>query len=86
MKFEVTRTSDLFNKEKPCKDAKREIIKRINHKDLQFEDNAWIIEIETFEDVLKLTEESVWKSVVIKMNTDLCQVYPEIEIYDDWRE
>lgn len=70
MEFEITRTSDYLDKNKPCDKAY-----------LAGEDewgNIYKIKIDTLEDLISLMEE-VGEKLILKQDLS-------IEIYDDWRE
>ena len=73
MKFIVSRTSVLL-KEKPCKEAKREIVQGVPE---------WVVEIKTLDDLIEFYKK-YGDLVLMKSWTD--RIPFEIEIYDGCRE
>ena len=70
MKYEITKTSDWWSKEKPC--SKAEKLKLPTK-----EDYCWYVDINTLDDLRNLIDEVKHPLVIDNYS---------IEIYDDYRE
>lgn len=82
MKFYIHRTSDIFNTNKPCKNA-------IENSASVDEGDMYYIDIKTMSELMKLIDEC-GHPLIIKKDSFLSNARGEtvysIEIYDDWRE
>ena len=74
MEFYIERTSDWFHKKPPVKNRQLRLVPK-NKKDA-YSKNEWYIEINSLEDLVKLSEEE--GSLIFNPG--------HIEIYDDYRE
>lgn len=84
MKFIVERTSDYAGETAPCVGAKEEIIicRWLNGR--EFPKKRWVIEIDSFEELMKLKEEN--GQLIIGEEYIGQDRYQKIEIYDTYRE
>ena len=80
MKFGVHTTSGWFQENPPCEGAKLEAV---GNKD-KFERNTWSIEIDSLDKLMELVEKEC--SIIIHPRGTYQKEFPEIEIYDDYRE
>lgn len=82
MRFYITRTSSIYNTEKPCENAK------INVNSID-DGDQYYIEIKTIKELRELIDE-VGHPLIVKRDGFLSTARAEeaysIEIYDDWRE
>ena len=78
MKFRVHKTSEYSSEEPPCEGAYLDV------KGDEWERNKWAIEIDSLEALMKLTE--IEGQVVVSRPCDYNDDFPEIEIYDTYRE
>lgn len=79
MKFRIKKTSDDYVK--PCEQA---TLAWEGKNEFGWRERKWEIEINSLEELMKLTEESEDKAIVIFAANE--QSGPMIEIYDDYRE
>ena len=77
MKFEVSRTSNFHNGDKPCENA------TILCKN-EWEETLWQIEINSLDELCEFINEN-GSIVLSSRRSSACDLY-EIEIYDDYRE
>ena len=80
MKFRITKSSDIFSGNKPCKEAYKENCTSTNG--VEFSD--WFIDIYDLNDLLQLIKK-YGEIIVSDYSGDPSARY-ELEIYDDYRE
>lgn len=85
MKFIISRSShhwddELEMEQKPCDNAKLETIPGID----DYDDRVWTIEVKTLEEFVQF-QKTVGHPVILRPRV-LSNSYPELEIYDDYRE
>jgi len=78
MKFRVHRTSEFNSEEPPCEGAYLDV------KGDEWNSNKWALEVDSLEALVKLTD--VEGQIVVSPPSDYTDNYPEIEIYDTYRE
>lgn len=78
MKFEITRASDVFREEMPCKGAV------LTERKSRFNENVWEIEINSLEELIELSKE-VNHGIILRRPHSAGDMY-ELEIYDDYIE
>lgn len=77
MKFDITRTSDIFREEIPCKGAV------LTERKTSYNENVWEIEINSLEELIELSKE-VNCGIILCRPRSVEGMY-ELEIYDDYR-
>lgn len=82
MKFVISRTSHYGKDKPPCEEAREETI--LSGGEKQFEYEAWCLDINTIEELIKFIEKNGGSAVIEK--SYWTQENWEIEIYDDYRE
>jgi hypothetical protein len=83
MKFQVSRVSDHTDKEKPCNGAVP--LEVYYHDGTPRENHGWSIELNSFEEMLKLMDE-VDQDVIVSREAIWAKGMPNIYIYDDYYE
>ena len=78
MKFRIKRTSDVPMEAQPCEGA------YIDAKGKKWEVYKWAIDINSLEDLMKLTEKV--GDIIVSPPHEETDNHPSIEIYDDYRE
>lgn len=78
MKFRIERTSDCRNEASPCEGA------YIDAKGNGWKVYKWAIDINSLEDLMKLTENE--GDIIVSAPNEKTDNHPSIEIYDDYRE
>lgn len=87
MKFIVTRTS-LFGDGKPCDGAHiEEVCYKNKFQKTDMIHKAWVIEFSTIEEMMDFINKNEGRAVIHSSETEYeTKDFPEIEIYDGWRE
>ena len=88
MKFTIDRAS-MYVDEQPCREAYPETVNRTfkcRSKTITDEVIRWFIEIDTMEDLQKITDDNSKKFVIDFNKYSDDDIYPSITIYDDWIE
>ena len=88
MKFVINRAS-MYVDEQPCPEAYPEaLIRTFKYRGKIITDkvNRWVIEIDTMEDLQKITDDNSKKFVIDFNKYSDDDIYPSIIIYDDWIE
>ena len=88
MKFLIDRASIDID-EQPCSNAYSETVThtfRYKDETVMRKINRWFIEIDTIEDLQKITDDDSKKFVIDFNKYSDDDIYPSITIYDDWIE
>ena len=88
MKFVIDRAS-MHIDEQPCPEAYPEAVTRLfkyRGKLITDKVNRWFIEIDTMEDLQKITDDDSKKFVIDFNKYSDDDIYPSITIYDAWIE
>lgn len=88
MKFTINRTN-MYVDEQPCPEAyPEEVIRAFKFRGKIITNKVikWFIEIDTMEDLQKITDDDSKKFVIDFNKYSDDDIYPSITIYDDWIE